>query len=464
MTQPQATHRDRWWQWLLPGAILRADVRILLISRLLSELGMATLTYGAMIYIARQGASQIEVSVLTTSGAVAALVFGLRGGAIADSLPRRIALGLAYLLQAALCVVVPMFLGTTFVPLLLLIFTIRLLTQIVSPAIKAAVSAVATATELGGAISLLTIAGGIGSGVGNALIAPTLIRLFDIRVLLWAVAAIMLLAAVRTLRSPGRQGGLADSQPDTHDAVDASNTSDSAHPSLGSMGSWLTSNAALSSIILSGAVVAVLADVFVSLQSVFVRDTLGTDPANSVYVFAPGLIGIVLALVLGPLLVRWPGERWLIGFSLFCLSLGMVLLGLIQWLGPYLAPYSPLHLLASFGLTFSEPVLAAGLVSIPIQFGQAASNTATQAFINRKTSQDRQGATFGMQSVLQNAIGVVATLVFGFLADQLGTPVVFVAAPIVVTVIVSLLIRRSVGENRDDAGAGRRSAAAAGEP
>ena len=230
------------------------------------------------------------------------------------------------------------------------------------------------------------------------------------------------------------------------------------------MGRWLSANAALSSIILSGAIVAVLADVFVSLQSIFVRDTLSTDPANSVYVFAPGVLGIIVALVAAPLLVRWPGERWLIGLSLLCISVGMILLGLIRWVGPYLAPYSPLHLLAAFDLTFSQPVLAAGLISIPIKFGEAAANTATQAFINRRASHARQGSAFGTQTFLQNLISVVATMLFGFVADRLGTPVVFVAAPIIVTVIVSLLIRRSFGGSSDEPAAANGTAATVGSP
>jgi hypothetical protein len=81
--------RHRWWHWLIPGTLLQPAVQVLLFSRLLSELGMSTLTYGAMVYLAREGADQIQITLLSSAGALAALIFGLRGGLIADSLSRR---------------------------------------------------------------------------------------------------------------------------------------------------------------------------------------------------------------------------------------------------------------------------------------------------------------------------------------------------------------------------------------
>lgn len=74
---------------------------------------------------------------------------------------------------------------------------------------------------------------------------------------------------------------------------------------------WLPAPPALASSITSGAIVAMLNDVFEPLQPVFVRHTLSTDSANNVYVFAPGLIGTVVAVLFGPLLVRWAfRESW----------------------------------------------------------------------------------------------------------------------------------------------------------
>jgi MFS-type transporter involved in bile tolerance (Atg22 family) len=127
----------------------RPDAQVLLVSRFLSQAGLSTLTYGAMVHVARNGGSQLDVSLLSVSGSLAALAFGLRGGVIADSLQKRLALGLSYAAQSALCFVVATFFGIGLASLLLLIFAISILTQITSPTLKAAVTVVATAADFG---------------------------------------------------------------------------------------------------------------------------------------------------------------------------------------------------------------------------------------------------------------------------------------------------------------------------
>ena len=432
--------RQRWWHWLVPITLLTPRVQVLLVSRLLSELGMATLTYGTMVYLAREGAEQIEITLISTAGAVAAMIFGLRGGIIADSVSRRVALAIAYLAQAVLCVVVPYQFGVSFISLLVLVFSVRILTQVVSPAVKAAVVLVATATEVGTAITLLAMAGGIGSGIGTAVLAPTLIKLIDIRWMLYVVGVILLLAAIRTLKLPSERTSF-EGDPASEERE---------RLSILGAGRWLVANPALATVIVSGAIVAVLNDIFESLQPVYVRDELNTDPANAIYVFAPGLVGVIVAVVLSPLLVRWPGERWLIGLSVVCMSIGLVLLGLIQRIDTALAPLNPLGALDRFGLELSDAVLAAGLVAVLVKFGASAATTAAQAFINRQVSYGRQGGAFGMQSLVQNAIGVLGTLLAGAVAQRYGTPVVFLLAPLVILVVVGLIVRPGRREEQSD--------------
>jgi MFS family permease len=431
VAETESVQRQRWWHWLVPITLLSPRVQVLLVSRLLSELGMATLTYGAMVHLAREGAEQIEITLVSTAGAIAALIFGLRGGIIADSVSRRVALALAYLAQAALCIVIPLQFGVSFVSLLVLVFSVRILTQVVSPAVKAAVVLVASATEVGTAITLLAMAGGVGSGVGTAILAPTLIKLVDIRWLLYLVGVILLLAAIRTLRLPSER---------ETDARDADGEERERLSILGA-GRWLVANPALATVIVSGAIVAVLNDIFESLQPVYVRDELNTDPANAIYVFAPGLVGVIAAVILSPLLVRWPGERWLIGLSVVCMSVGLILLGVINRIDGALAPYNPLGAFNRFGLHLSDAVLAAGLVAILVKFGASAATTAAQAFINRQVDYGQQGGAFGMQTLVQNGIGVGGTLVAGAVAQRYGTPVVFLVAPLVIVVVVTLIVR-----------------------
>ncbi len=418
-----------------PPVLKRPGVRVLLASRALSELGMSALTYGAIVHLAREGGSPFEVSLLGASGALAALIFGLRGGIIADSLTKRWALGLGYAFQAVLCVAVPTYLGTGLPALLALVFTVRLLTQIVSPAVKTAVSVVATAPELATLTTFLILAGGIGSGVGSGVLAPLLVKLFDIRILFYAIGLILALASIRAFALPlGHGPGVSE---------EASASERPVAPGLWSMTGWILDNPAVSTIILSGAIVAVMADVSDTLQPVYVRSVLGTDPANTIYVFAPGAIGSLLGTVLAPFLIRWPGERWLAALSVIAFAVAMAMFGLIEQVTPWLAPLNPLRLLNEGAMGLEEPILAAGMIAVPAKFGAAAAAVSVQTYVNTRVPIAGQGTTFGIQATLQSGLGIVGTLGLGALADALGTRFVYLVAPALVTAGVIWLIRTS---------------------
>ena len=61
-------------------------VRALIVSRFASVLGIATLSYGAMIYLATLGAPQFAISLMGATGYFAALVFGMGGGALSEAM------------------------------------------------------------------------------------------------------------------------------------------------------------------------------------------------------------------------------------------------------------------------------------------------------------------------------------------------------------------------------------------
>ena len=99
-------------QQLRKRAMQDPAVRALIGSRLASVLGIATLTYGAMIYLAAIGAPQIVISLTGATRYLAALLFGIGGGALADAMSKRTAMVTAYILQAAACFIIPTVWGT----------------------------------------------------------------------------------------------------------------------------------------------------------------------------------------------------------------------------------------------------------------------------------------------------------------------------------------------------------------
>ena len=212
-------------------------------------------------------------------------------------------------------------------------------------------------------------------------------------------------------------------------------------PSLQRTAEWLLANRKVGAMILVGSMVLGLFDGLNTIMPVYVRDVLGSNPTNTVYILAPGGIGFVIGTALGPWLMDRRGERALGVMALLVLSLGFILFGLIDLVAPLLAPFSPLRLLGLVGIEMSPQMQAAGLISIFTALGSTGAAAAVQTYINRYVLLARQPSTFGMQAVLDNALALFAVLVFGAIATVLGPRIVFVVAPPLMIAVVIWLIR-----------------------
>jgi hypothetical protein len=117
-----------------------------------------------------------------------------------------------------------------------------------------------------------------------------------------------------------------------------------------------------------------------------------------------------------------------------------VLFGFIEQVAPFLAPFSPLRLLESFGIQLTPQMQAAGLIAILTMFGATAAGAAVQTYVNRYVMLAQQPATFGMQELLDNALVLVTLLMLGVVATAVGPRLVFVfAPPFLVLLVVSLI-------------------------
>ncbi|HET7094508.1 MAG TPA: MFS transporter [Thermomicrobiales bacterium] len=412
-------------------------VQALAVSRFATTLGISALSYGAMVYLATVGASQATVSLMGAARYLAALIFGIGGGALAEAMSKRTAMVTAYILQAAACFIVPTVWGTSVSSLIFLIFLVAMLGQIVTPAVKAATALVATAAQVAVVAAVVSVAGGIGAAMGAAFLAPILINVATMRTVAYVAGLVMILGAVRTLKLPHEAGAAS-----ARDAVRAIDWK-TAIPSRQRTAEWLLANRRVGAMILVGAMVVALFDGLNTLMPVYVRDVLGADPTFTVYIMAPGGIGFLAGSVLGPWLMDRQGERRLAIGALMILSLSFVLFGLIDLVAPLLAPFSPLRLLGMFGVTLTPAMQAAGMIAILTAFGSTGAGAAVQTYVNRNVILARQATTFGMQEVLDNAMILFAVLALGTIATVFGSRVVFIFAPILVVAVVVWLIQAS---------------------
>lgn len=427
------------------AALKLPGVGILATSRAASKLAMAVVSYGSMVYLATQGASQLQISLVAASSYAAALFFGIQGGSLTDSLSKRIALIIGYLLQAALCILIPIFWGTEVGALMLIMFLTSAINQIVTPSIKSATALVSTPSQLATVSASISVIGSIASAIGSSFLAPILIKYTSINTVLVVGGVIYIIGALRTYKLPK-----VESTMQIRDAFQSVDWKPKAL-SLRWNAEWIMAHRGVGTILLSGAIVVAMFEAFNTLIPVYVRDVLEADPANAVYIFAPAGIGFLIGTFATPKLIHSIGERRLILGSLLLLSVSMVLFGLVELVAPVLAPFSPLRLLAwLFDADINDKVLAASLIAVPANFGSTAAGAAVQVYVNRVVPLARQGATFGLEEVQENALTLVAVLALGAIANVVGPAVVFVFTPIVAVGAVIWMLEYSYRETAGD--------------
>ena len=418
------------------GSVMRnPGVRALLSSRFATMLGIATLSYGLMVYLATAGASQGTVSLIGGMRFFAALLFGIAGGVITESMSKRGAMVSAYALQAAICFILPVLWGTSLPALVVLVFVISALAQVVAPAVKAATALVSTPAQVATVAAIISLAAGLGAALGSAFFAPFLISSGSLRLLIFACGFIMAFGAIRALWVPDEKG-----QSTLRQAVRTMDWK-ATTPTLSRTMNWIVSHRALASMVLVGSLATGLFEGFNTLIPIYIRDVLDADPALTVFILAPGGLGALLGTVVGPSLMQRRGERSVALIALALLTLSFALFGVIDQIAPFVSQFSLLRLTNLFGISLNPMVEAAGMISILTSFGSTGAAAAVQAYINRLVFLERQASTFGMQNVLESAVSLLAVLVLGALASLVGSQAVFLIAPIFLTGALVLLVR-----------------------
>ncbi|MEP7214638.1 MAG: MFS transporter [Anaerolineaceae bacterium] len=430
--------RVRRFAWLfVPDASIARQLSFqrFMASTFLSDGAREGVRYGALVSIVSSGGSPFRSALLGTIALIPPLVLGLIGGAIADALPRRVALLIIYCLQAAACFLIPVFLGTDFWDVALLIFTINVLGQVSGPTEQSLAPLVASEAQLASANSLLGLCSSAGALVGTALIAPVVVATVGVRPLFVMAAITLVIAANRVYASkpvvPPRKVKSAQ--------VDRNNKSRLIDPLR-----WLAAEPAVATMVGLGVLAGVANIILQVLAPQYVVEVLGEDPARTVYVFAPSTIGVVLALVAAPFLMRLVGERRCAALALLLTSLSLVLLGSVgHGLNPVIDPVNPLRALDILGLSLSSSLRTAGFLAVPLGFGASLTTACVQTYINRRVPLRLQGRAFALQSSLKNGAAIIPLLTLGAIATVVGVSAVLAASPLVLVAVGFGLVRLS---------------------
>src|SRR5436309_5879354 len=404
----------------LPQPEIAKDLRFqhLLASRFLSEAGQQSLLFGVLVSVAREGGSALEVALIGVSALLPPAILGLYGGAVADAIPKRVALAGAYALQALLCFVFPTVLGTQLFAVMFLLFAVNTLGQVSGPTESSVLPVVANDVELASAAAMINLASVAGTAFGTALLAPIVVRIFGVEAVLYLAGVMLLLAASRVFDLP-----VGDEQR----AIRLPPLAIRFRPAV----RWLIRHPAVGTMIIFSTLAGTVNIVLQTLAPRYVEEVLNADAADTAYVFAPSALGIVAGLTAAPKVMRFVGERFSAIVGLVTAAACLFLLGMIGDVAEVIEPYNPMRITEYVGIDINERVRAAGLIALPLALGVSLTVISVQTYINRRVPLSYQGRVFSMQSALRNGAAIPPLLTLGAVASLVGTDSVLLVSPLI---------------------------------
>ena len=419
------------WAFLPAPAVARKrPFQHVVFSRFLSNAGQQSVVFGALIAVARDGGSALELALIGVAALAPPTLLGMYGGVIADELPKRIALAGAYSCQAALCFLIPPFLGTGLPVVLVLIFLVNVIGQVSSPAENSVLPLVSSDEELASAVSIVNLAGGAGSGFGMAVLAPIIVRTTGLEVIFYVGGALLLLAASRVF----------DLQ-----VIDQAWNGRLAPPGLRVRPAftWVMRHPAVAMIIIVAVLAGTVGNVLSTLAPRYVEEVLRVDAANTAFVLIPSAVGVVLGLIAAPRIMRIRGERVAALIGLVIGATFLTLLGVVGGVAEVIEPINPVRFLGFAGIYAGDRLRTASVLTLPLSFGVSLAAASAQTYINRRVPMVFQGRVFAIQSSLRNGASLIPLLVLGAAANRFGADKVLLVMPAVLLLLGFALVEVS---------------------
>lgn len=398
-------------------------------ARLVSQTAQAALLYGLLILITDRTDRSIYASLYVVCSIVPALLLGLVGGWLADRLPQRALLIVLNVIRAGL---VAALLSPN--ANLTIIFGVTLgiwiVHQFFSPTESATVARIVHRNRLSEANALANFALTLAQLFGMVIIAPLMLKLPDERALFAVIAALYVLAAFFHIR----MGSLPADEPRTTRKVP-----------LNLRRGWqvVVADRPAFGALIDAVLIGVGMSTLVVIVPYYLVDVLDTDAGNTVFVFAPAVIGLVAGLQLASVLGRLIGHGRLAMIGLIGFSVCIALLGLIDQFIEVLRE-SRINLAGiEDRVGIPTRISATMLLSIPAGFFSAVTNVAARTVLLDRSPSGVRGQVLATQSTISNAIALVPTITAGLAIDLIDVrPVAFAIA---LLLLIGAIVGRRIG-------------------
>jgi len=409
-----------------PPLLQNEAFRTFWLARLTAQTAQGALFYAFLLVVADRTDSAFFNSLFVVSSILPSIAFGLPAGIVVDSLPRRpllVMLNTLRFIFAAALVMEPPSLPGVFAATLAL-WTIH---QFYSPSESAALTALVPRERYANAQALSNLALTLAQLLGLVILAPLLLKTAGPRALFAVCAAFFFVAAGLSALLP---------RLDEHVgrvAAGSSRRGGGLRSAL--LDGWRTARADDQSYgaLISDVLIGIGMSSLVVIMPLYLKRVLDTSAENTVFVFAPAALGLVLGLRYAPRISHAIGEQrvatsGLVGFALCVGALGFVV-RLRELAVDLRLPLDQIADLAGI----PSLVLIAMLLSVPAGFASALVSVAARSLLLARTPPSRRGQVIATQALIGNLGALIPTLLAGVAADLFGVEPIAIAIAVVLT-------------------------------
>ena len=185
----------------------------------------------------------------------------------------------------------------------------------------------------------------------------------------------------------------------------------------------------------------------VVIMPFYLERVLETSKENTVFVFAPAALGLVIGLRYAPRLGNTIGERYSATLSLVIFALCVSALGFIEPTYALLNGTLRLPLQQAADVLSISPLVAmAMIISIPAGFASAVVNVAARSMLLARTPAQVRGQVIATQGLVGNVIALLPTLLAGIAMDIFGVKPIAVA--IAIGMVLAAMIAHEYGRRQ----------------
>lgn len=416
------------------------DFRTLWLSRLLSQTAQGALLYALLILVVDLSNRSFYSALFVASSNIPSIAFGLPAGLVVDSMPRKHLLvmlnGFRFVFMLFMVASEPSLTGVFAAT-----FGIWIIHQFYSPSEASMLADLVPPNRYTSAQSMFNLALTVSQAIGLVILAPIMLRIggaemvFVMAGALWCIAGAltMLLPSVPVTQS-------ATMRPKRRGLIE----------SLGTGWRFVRRDHPTLEAILDDVLVSVGMSALVVIIPFYLERVLGTSKENTVFVFAPAALGLVIGLRLAPPLAKAIGERYSAFFSLATFAMCILSLGFVQQTYTLLnhTLRIPIDTITDW-LALSPLTFIAMLISVPAGMATSIVNVAARSILLQRTPANVRGQVIATQGLIANILALIPTLLAGIATDIFGV------LPVAVGIAVIIMIAGGAAH-----GVGRRSSGA----